>query len=594
MDGGIDTPGFAVRAKIGSSYNRTTFVDSLPPSARRLVTFPSWTASAKGSFAVSCSTELAGDSVPGNDRRVRPTYVWSWPFGQIYVKTTVQGILNGQPISGAGSGMIDTSSLFPSAVWTYYDSAPPDSDFHPFLTMLPGPLEAESGAINLWQLCGGNLNAIRVYTWPSYPGDTIGVGFYSVLVGCTLNVGIGIAGQFPDWPDERNYDIVPCVMHWTQQDSMTVAEQGTLGYIRASGETLLTNVATTYNGCRQRLPFPEVSKFYFPFVTYANGLASVCWWGRTMPESDGRQIDAWADIFGTLNGEPVSGRAWSRFDTTGWTPGYTYAYYDSLRIPDPPTWYAATLARWFALRPDSPRLLNLWSLSGGNCHAMQDVIFSLADTLHIDVSYHASGTRMWRSEALSGSYSGPPDLTKYVASRLRWHPVDSSSMSGRGQAVLVRSNGDTVVWTLSTSYDHLRRPLDFDEVVSVSIEHFRGAAGFVALTWQGTADSATSAVAEPTVTPRPPVLALHVTPNPATGATTISFVLPAPGPCRLGLYDVSGELVTTLVNGLQKPGHHNLVWNRQDARGRSIPCGVYFCTLSAENKRFRKKVVLTE
>ena len=44
----------------------------------------------------------------------------------------------------------------------------------------------------------------------------------------------------------------------------------------------------------------------------------------------------------------------------------------------------------------------------------------------------------------------------------------------------------------------------------------------------------------------------------------------------------------------QKPGYYNLTWNRQDAKGRSVACGVYFCTLSADDKRFSRKVVLTE
>jgi hypothetical protein len=52
--------------------------------------------------------------------------------------------------------------------------------------------------------------------------------------------------------------------------------------------------------------------------------------------------------------------------------------------------------------------------------------------------------------------------------------------------------------------------------------------------------------------------------------------------------------VTTLTNGNRKPGYYNLTWNRQDAKGRSCPCGVYFCTLTAESQRFSRKVILTE
>jgi len=54
------------------------------------------------------------------------------------------------------------------------------------------------------------------------------------------------------------------------------------------------------------------------------------------------------------------------------------------------------------------------------------------------------------------------------------------------------------------------------------------------------------------------------------------------------------KLVKTLANGEQKPGYYHLTWNRQDAKGRSCACGVHFCTLTAENQRFCRKVVLAE
>jgi len=51
------------------------------------------------------------------------------------------------------------------------------------------------------------------------------------------------------------------------------------------------------------------------------------------------------------------------------------------------------------------------------------------------------------------------------------------------------------------------------------------------------------------------------------------------------LCDIAGKLVNTLASWDRKPGYYNLVWNRQDTRGRSAACGVYFCTLSAGDQR---------
>jgi len=83
-------------------------------------------------------------------------------------------------------------------------------------------------------------------------------------------------------------------------------------------------------------------------------------------------------------------------------------------------------------------------------------------------------------------------------------------------------------------------------------------------------------------------------PNPARTRLNINYALPRQTRVVLKLYDIAGKLVTTLANGDQKPGYYNLTWNRQDAKGRSVACGVYFCTLSADDKRFSRKVVLTE
>ena len=58
--------------------------------------------------------------------------------------------------------------------------------------------------------------------------------------------------------------------------------------------------------------------------------------------------------------------------------------------------------------------------------------------------------------------------------------------------------------------------------------------------------------------------------------------------------DIVHAGVATLDDCNQKPGYYNLTWTRQDTKGRSCACGVYFCTLAAENQRFSRKVILTE
>ncbi len=63
------TVSYTVRMKVGTAYNQAVPVNNHPAGTRRYVTFPAWTANvARGSHAVACSTELAGDANPANDR----------------------------------------------------------------------------------------------------------------------------------------------------------------------------------------------------------------------------------------------------------------------------------------------------------------------------------------------------------------------------------------------------------------------------------------------------------------------------------------------------------------------------------------------
>ncbi|MEO0077780.1 MAG: hypothetical protein ABIK86_02135, partial [candidate division WOR-3 bacterium] len=65
---GTTTEVYRVRFRIGMSYADTAVVMNHMPGTVRYVTLPSWTAGPRGTFAVSCSTELAGDARPTNDR----------------------------------------------------------------------------------------------------------------------------------------------------------------------------------------------------------------------------------------------------------------------------------------------------------------------------------------------------------------------------------------------------------------------------------------------------------------------------------------------------------------------------------------------
>jgi len=66
---GTLTVDYYVRMRVGSFYNQTTHVTSHNPDTELYVTFPQYSDWPRGTHAVTCSTELADDVNPANDRR---------------------------------------------------------------------------------------------------------------------------------------------------------------------------------------------------------------------------------------------------------------------------------------------------------------------------------------------------------------------------------------------------------------------------------------------------------------------------------------------------------------------------------------------
>jgi hypothetical protein len=69
-------------------------------------------------------------------------------------------------------------------------------------------------------------------------------------------------------------------------------------------------------------------------------------------------------------------------------------------------------------------------------------------------------------------------------------------------------------------------------------------------------------------------------PNPFNPSTTIRFNLPENAVVRLTVYDATGALVRTLVDGRVNAGSHEVTWNGADANGRAVASGVYFYRLA--------------
>ncbi|MCD6249410.1 MAG: T9SS type A sorting domain-containing protein [candidate division Zixibacteria bacterium] len=81
-------------------------------------------------------------------------------------------------------------------------------------------------------------------------------------------------------------------------------------------------------------------------------------------------------------------------------------------------------------------------------------------------------------------------------------------------------------------------------------------------------------------------------PNPFNPATTISYSLSERAEVEIAIFNVLGQRVATLTEGLQSAGEHMVVWNGIDESGRVVATGVYFYRISAGENVSTKKMLL--
>jgi hypothetical protein len=84
-------------------------------------------------------------------------------------------------------------------------------------------------------------------------------------------------------------------------------------------------------------------------------------------------------------------------------------------------------------------------------------------------------------------------------------------------------------------------------------------------------------------------LGLRVSPNPIEGQeASFEFSLTRPGHVQLNIYDLSGRLVTTLVDGTVLPGTQTQTWMPSDQLSK----GMYFAQLNTAEGSMMIKLML--
>ncbi|MFC1572757.1 M1 family aminopeptidase [Candidatus Eisenbacteria bacterium] len=92
--------------------------------------------------------------------------------------------------------------------------------------------------------------------------------------------------------------------------------------------------------------------------------------------------------------------------------------------------------------------------------------------------------------------------------------------------------------------------------------------------------------------PLPPVSRLTPQPNPALGQCVISYVLPEESHVSLGVYDLAGRLIRSLVDQRQQGIEQVTSWDGRDDREQQVASGVYYLRLDTPSSAATTPVVL--
>jgi hypothetical protein len=93
----------------------------------------------------------------------------------------------------------------------------------------------------------------------------------------------------------------------------------------------------------------------------------------------------------------------------------------------------------------------------------------------------------------------------------------------------------------------------------------------------------------------PDVFALHQNyPNPFNPVTTIRYDIPEQALVQIDIYNILGQKVAVLAEGIHEPGFHAVRWNGTNMYGNALSSGMYFYHIKAGDFRNVKKLLLVK
>lgn len=81
-------------------------------------------------------------------------------------------------------------------------------------------------------------------------------------------------------------------------------------------------------------------------------------------------------------------------------------------------------------------------------------------------------------------------------------------------------------------------------------------------------------------------------PNPFNPETLINYQLSEVCRISLSIYNTKGQLINSLVDGIEQSGEHSVVWSGNDDNKEPVGSGIYFAKIKANTKESVKRMIL--
>lgn len=209
------------------------------------------------------------------------------------------------------------------------------------------------------------------------------------------------------------------------------------------------------------------------------------------------------------------------------------------------------------------------------------------DTLH-GWACGSGGRVLWTTDGGNTWNIGNSGVTQYLWSIAFADTLTGFAVSDNG--LIIRSTDGGRNWVPDTSkvYANLTAVCALDSTHVWTVGSFGmvlgwGEAGNTGIETRGQGEGETR---------RPETALGQSYPNPTRGIASFEYELARTEKVRVRVYNIAGQAVRTLVEGMEPAGRHVVTWDGRDEAGRKAGSGTYFYQLEAGGRKTTRKMVV--